>query len=466
MDKIEIKGKVNTAICYARVVEDEAIEQIRRMCNYIITEGSRIRIMPDVHAGKGCTIGTTMTINDKAVPNIVGVDIGCGMYTVKLGNIDIDFEKVDEAAHYIPSGMDVWDGRQERFDLTKLKCYRYLRDSRRLERSLGTLGGGNHFIEIDETSDGCKYLIVHSGSRNLGKQVDQYYQRLATNLDRGYDTYLEKRDEIIRTYKEQGRKSEIQTALKELHWQVYESETSMPDDLCYVSGKYLEEYLYDVEICQNFAKRNRELMAEIILERIGMTSLEAFHTIHNYIDVDEMILRKGAIAAHNGEKVLIPINMRDGSVLAVGKGNPEWNYSAPHGAGRLMSRTAAKNNLSLDEYKEMMKGVYSTSINESTLDEAPMAYKRLEDIIDVIKEMFVFPTIDLVATGKNIVRLREESGLSVRELQDIFGFATPQAIYKWQHGAALPTIDNLIVLSTIFKVSMEEIIIVETKISA
>lgn len=401
MDKIEIKGKVNTAICYARVVEDEAIEQIRRMCNYIITEGSRIRIMPDVHAGKGCTIGTTMTINDKAVPNIVGVDIGCGMYTVKLGNIDIDFEKVDEAAHYIPSGMDVWDGRQERFDLTKLKCYRYLRDSRRLERSLGTLGGGNHFIEIDETSDGCKYLIVHSGSRNLGKQVAQYYQRLATNLDRGYDTYLEKRDEIIRTYKEQGRKSEIQTALKELHWQVYESETSMPDDLCYVSGKYLEEYLYDVEICQNFAKRNRELMAEIILERIGMTSLEAFHTIHNYIDVDEMILRKGAIAAHNGEKVLIPINMRDGSVLAVGKGNPEWNYSAPHGAGRLMSRTAAKNNLSLDEYKEMMKGVYSTSINESTLDEAPMAYKRLEDIIDVIKE-----SVDIIEVMKPIYNFK------------------------------------------------------------
>ena len=401
MDKIEIKGKVNTAICYARVVEDEAIEQIRRMCDYIITEGSRIRIMPDVHAGKGCTIGTTMTINDKAVPNIVGVDIGCGMYTVKLGNIDIDFEKVDEAAHYIPSGMDVWDGRQERFDLTKLKCYRYLRDSRRLERSLGTLGGGNHFIEIDETSDGCKYLIVHSGSRNLGKQVAQYYQRLATNLDRGYDTYLEKRDEIIRTYKEQGRKSEIQTALKDLHWQVYESETSMPDDLCYVSGKYLEEYLYDVEICQNFAKRNRELMAEIILERIGMTSLEAFHTIHNYIDVDEMILRKGAIAAHNGEKVLIPINMRDGSVLAVGKGNPEWNYSAPHGAGRLMSRTAAKNNLSLDEYKEMMRGVYSTSINESTLDEAPMAYKRLEDIIDVIKE-----SVDIIEVMKPIYNFK------------------------------------------------------------
>lgn len=401
MDKIEIKGKVNTAICYARVVEDEAIEQIRRMCDYIITEGSRIRIMPDVHAGKGCTIGTTMTINDKVVPNIVGVDIGCGMYTVSLGKVDIDFEKVDEAAHYIPSGMDVWEGRQERFDLTKLNCYRYLRDSRRLERSLGTLGGGNHFIEIDETGDGNKYLIVHSGSRNLGKQVAEYYQRLAMNLDRGYGDYFEKRDEIIRSYKEQGRKSEIQSALKDLHWQVYESKTSIPDDLCYLSDKYLTEYLHDVEICQNFAKRNRELMAEIILERTGMTSLEAFHTIHNYIDVDEMILRKGAIAAHSSEKVLIPINMRDGSVLAVGKGNPEWNYSAPHGAGRLMSRTAAKNNLSLDEYKEMMKGVYSTSINENTLDEAPMAYKRLEDIIDVIKE-----SVDIIEVMKPIYNFK------------------------------------------------------------
>ena len=401
MDKIEINGKVNTAICYARVVEDEAIEQIRRMCDYIITEGSRIRIMPDVHAGKGCTVGTTMTINDKAVPNIVGVDIGCGMYTVSLGKADIDFEKVDEAAHYIPSGMDVWEGRQERFDLTKLNCYRYLRDSRRLERSLGTLGGGNHFIEIDETGDGNKYLIVHSGSRNLGKQVAEYYQRLAMNLDRGYGDYLEKRDEIIRSYKEQGRKSEIQSALKDLHWQVYESKTSIPDDLCYLSDKYLAEYLHDVEICQNFAKRNRELMAEIILERTGMTSIEAFHTIHNYIDVDEMILRKGAIAAHSGEKVLIPINMRDGSVLAVGKGNPEWNYSAPHGAGRLMSRTAAKNNLSLDEYKEMMKGVYSTSINENTLDEAPMAYKRLEDIIDVIKE-----SVDIIEVMKPIYNFK------------------------------------------------------------
>lgn len=248
---------------------------------------------------------------------------------------------------------------------------------------------------------GTKYLIIHSGSRNLGKQVAEFYQKLAINLNRGYGDYLEKRDEIIRTYKEQGRRNEIQEALKQLHFQVYESETSMPEDLCYLSGKYLEEYLHDVEICQAFARRSREKMAEIILEKTGMTGGEAFHTIHNYIDTEEMILRKGAIAAHSGEKVLIPINMRDGSVLAVGRGNPEWNYSAPHGAGRLMSRTKAKNSLSLEEYKKTMEGVYTTSVNENTLDEAPMAYKSLSDIIDVIRE-----SVDVIDVMKPVYNFK------------------------------------------------------------
>ena len=397
----EIKGKINTALCYATVVEDEAIEQIRRMCDYAFTEGSKIRIMPDVHAGKGCTIGTTMTVTGKAVPNVVGVDIGCGMYTVNLGKADIDLEKFDEAAHYIPSGMNVWEGRQEKFDLTELRCFRELKDTKRLERSLGTLGGGNHFIEIDKAADGTNYLVIHSGSRNLGKQVAEYYQRLAINLSRGYEDYIVKRDEIIRTYKEQGRRSEIQEALKQLRWQVYEGDTPIPEDLCYLYGTYLEDYLYDVVICQRFARRNREKMAEVILDRTGIAAGEAFHTIHNYIDTDEMILRKGAIAAHKGEKVLIPINMRDGSVLAIGKGNPDWNYSAPHGAGRIMSRTKAKNSLSMEEYKEAMKGVYTTSVNEQTLDEAPMAYKSLEDIIDVIRE-----SVDVIDVMKPIYNFK------------------------------------------------------------
>lgn len=382
----EIKGKVNTAICYATVVEEEATEQIRRMCDYEFTRDSRIRIMPDVHAGKGCTIGTTMTIVDKVVPNIVGVDIGCGMYTVELGQIDIDFEKMDEAAHYIPSGKDVWEGRIERFDLTNLRCYRNLKRTRRLEKSLGTLGGGNHFIEIDAASDGTKYLVIHSGSRNLGKQVAEYYQSLAIDLHAGKEEYFKKRDELIRVYKEQGRRSEIQPALKKMEKEWQAKELAIPEDLCYLYGSYLEDYLHDVEICQQFAKRSREKMAEIILERTGMTALSAFHTIHNYINTEEMILRKGAIAAHEGELVLIPINMRDGSVLARGKGNADWNDSAPHGAGRIMSRSKAKETLDLDAYRRAMEGIYTSSVNEATIDEAPMAYKSLADIIDVIQE--------------------------------------------------------------------------------
>ena len=381
----EIKGKVNTAICYAKVVEDEAIEQIRRMCDYSITEGSRIRIMPDVHAGKGCTVGTTMTIRDRVVPNIVGVDIGCGMYTVNLGKTEIDFERVDEAAHFIPSGTRVWEGRQERFDLTSLRCYRDLRDARRLVRSLGTLGGGNHFIEIDRAADGTSYLVIHSGSRNLGKQVANHYQRIAIDLAKGKDEYFTARDRLIKEYKETGRRKEIQAALKQMKRAFKEQEMDLPEDLCFVYDRYLEDYLHDVEICQAFATRSRELMAEILLDRTGMSGSDGFHTIHNYIDTGEMILRKGAIAAHEGEKVLIPINMRDGSVLAMGKGNPEWNYSAPHGAGRLMSRTKAKQILDLDEYRKTMEGIYTTSVSAGTLDEAPMAYKSLEDIIDVIR---------------------------------------------------------------------------------
>lgn len=383
-NNMEIIGRKNTAICFAKVIEDEAIEQIRRMCDYEFTEYSKIRIMPDVHAGKGCTIGTTMTVTDKVVPNIVGVDIGCGMYTVNIGKEEIDLEKLDNAAHYVPSGTSVWEGRQERVDLTQLRCYRSLKDTRRLERSLGTLGGGNHFIEVDRASDGTNYLVIHTGSRNLGKQVAEYYQSLAIELNEGKEEYFEKRDAIIAEYKAQGRRKEIQEALNRLVWQ--RIDTDIPEDLCYVYGKYLNDYLFDVEICQKFACRNREKIAEILIKRAGLKAGESFHTIHNYIDTGEMILRKGAIAAHKGEKVLIPINMRDGSVLAVGKGNPDWNYSAPHGAGRIMSRNKAKETLSMKEYQKEMSGVYTTSVNEKTLDEAPMAYKSLEDIIDVISE--------------------------------------------------------------------------------
>ena len=398
---MEIKGKVNTALCYAKVIEDTAIEQIQRMCDCPFAEGSRIRIRPDVHAGKGCTIGTTMTVRDKAVPNVVGVDIGCGMYTVNLGKAEINMEQMDAAAHSIPSGTDVWEGRMERFDLLGLRCYRELKDVKRLERSLGTLGGGNHFIEIDQASDGTRYLVIHSGSRNLGKQVAECYQRLAVDLNKGKEEYLRKKDALIEEYKAAGRRSEIQAALKKLKWE--KRETTIPEDLCFVYGQYLEDYLHDVEICQRFARRSREFMAEVILGRLGMRAEDAFHTVHNYIDTEEMILRKGAIAAHEGERVLIPINMRDGSVLAVGRGNPEWNFSAPHGAGRIMSRTDAKERLDMDEYRREMAGIYTTSVSKETLDEAPMAYKSLSDIIDVISE-----SVDVIEVLKPIYNFKAD----------------------------------------------------------
>ncbi len=398
---LQITGKFNTALCYAKIIEQEAIDQIRRMCDHSFTEGSRIRIMPDVHAGAGCTIGTTMTVTDKAVPNIVGVDIGCGMYTVELGNVEINFEAVDAAAHYIPSGQNVWEIPTESFDLTALRCYKHLRHMNRLNSTLGTLGGGNHFIEIDAASDGNKYLVIHSGSRNLGKQVANYYQNLAIDLHKGKYDLPEARRKLIQSYKEQGRMAEIEQALNQLEQEWASKELTIPEDLCYLYGSHLQDYLHDVEICQAFARRSREKMAEIILERTGMKALSAFHTIHNYIDTSEMILRKGAIAAHENELVLIPINMRDGSVLAKGRGNPEWNHSAPHGAGRLMSRAKAIQNLDLETYKKAMAGVYTTSVNAATLDEAPMAYKSLKDIIDVIHD-----TVDILEVLRPIYNFK------------------------------------------------------------
>lgn len=380
----KISGCFATAIAYASIIDDTAREQIALMCDQPFAEDANIRIMPDVHAGKGCTIGTTMRATDKIVPNIVGVDIGCGMYTINLGSEPIDLERLDEACHSIPCGFNVWPGRREAFDLEQLRAYRQLNKTKHIQRSIGTLGGGNHFIEVDRASDGTYYLIIHSGSRNLGTQIAAYYQQLAVELHQGKEEYFIRKEALIAEYKAAGRRKEIKDALKELHWE--EREPDAPKDLCWLYGSYLEDYLHDVEVCQRFAKRNREVMAEVILESIGRQGTDAFHTIHNYIDVDEMILRKGAIAAHKGEMVLIPINMRDGSILARGKGNPEWNESAPHGAGRLMSRNEAHEKLDLEEFKKQMEGVYTTCVGESTLDEAPMVYKSIDDIIGHLDE--------------------------------------------------------------------------------
>ena len=398
---IEIIGQFNTAKCFATTVDEGAIGQIKAVCDTEEFSSSKIRIMPDVHAGKGCTIGTTMTVTDKIVPAMVGVDIGCGMYTVYLGKIDIDFERLDEAAHYIPCGREVWNGRIERFDLTELRCYRNLKHAPRLERSLGTLGGGNHFIEVDVDDEGGKYLVIHSGSRNLGTQVAENYQNLAIDLNAGKEDYYRRREEIIRTYKEQGRRDEIQKTLKALEREYKAKQPSLPGDMCYLYGSFMEDYLHDVDICQRFAERNRARMAEIILDRCGWSAVETFQTIHNYIDVGEMILRKGAVSAKAGEKLLIPINMRDGSLICIGKGNEDWNCSAPHGAGRLMSRAAAFERLTMAEYEKEMAGIYSTCVVPDTLDESPMAYKSMDEIVENIA-----PTADIICRIKPIYNFK------------------------------------------------------------
>lgn len=402
---IEIIGKYNTAYCYTDIIDPSAYSQILLTCNYKEFEDCKIRIMPDVHAGKGCTIGTTMTITDKVVPNMVGVDIGCGMYTVALGNADIDLAAFDEIAHSIPTGRSVWDGRVEKFDLTELKCYRSLDDAGRLMRSLGTLGGGNHFIEIDADQNDEKYLIIHSGSRNLGTQVARHYQKIAVDLNRGKEEFFKKKEEIIATYKAQKRKKEIEPALKKLEMEWRRKIPTMPEDLCYLYGEYMADYIHDIDICQQFATRNREKMAEILLGKAGLKAKSAFHTVHNYIDVKEMILRKGSVSAKEGEILLIPINMRDGSLICKGKGNAEWNFSAPHGAGRLLSRSSANESLTMAEYEEQMKGIYTTCVNYSTLDESPMAYKNIEDIVSNIG-----PTAEIIAHIKPIYNFKAAEG--------------------------------------------------------
>lgn len=398
---IEVRGKYNTALCYTQELEPAAQEQILAVCDQEAFQSSKLRIMPDVHAGKGCTIGTTMTIVDKVVPNMVGVDIGCGMYTLRLAQKEIDLAAFDAAAHCIPSGRQVWEGRQERFDLSRLRCYRSLKDTKRLERSLGTLGGGNHFIEIDRDQEGNHYLILHSGSRNLGTQVANIYQNLAIDLNLGKEEYFKERDALIQSYKEAGRRKDIQKALRALEKSFAAKEPTMPRELCYLYGSFMEDYLHDLAICQEFARRNREKMAEILLQKTGLTATESFQTIHNYIDVEERILRKGAVSAKAGEKLLIPINMRDGSLICMGKGNEDWNCSAPHGAGRLMSRSTAFEKLTMEEYESQMAGIYTTCINPSTLDESPMAYKSMEEILANIG-----PTADLLTHIKPIYNFK------------------------------------------------------------
>lgn len=372
---------------FTKNIEEEAIKQIDLLLEQEAFKDCKVRIMPDVHAGAGCVIGFTGNLGDKVIPNIVGVDIGCGMLCVELGDIDLDLEKLDRVIReYVPSGFNVHEGRKVRFDkLQELKCYRELKDTKRLERSIGTLGGGNHFIEIDIDEDNKKYLVIHTGSRNLGKQVADYYQELANQLiNYNIAEYKEKQRELIDTYKEQGRKQEIQAALEELKKDYLVNKNKIPKELAYLEGQYREDYLHDMKICQELAVLNRCYIARIIMENLNIEAIDFFQTIHNYISFEDNIVRKGAISAQKGEKVLIPMNMRDGCIIGIGKGNDDWNCSAPHGAGRIMSRMKAKETFNLDEFKESMEGIYTTSISEDTLDEAPMVYKPMQEIIDCI----------------------------------------------------------------------------------
>lgn len=392
---------------FTKNVEQEAVDQIELLLAQDAFKDCKVRIMPDVHAGKGCVIGFTADLGENVIPNIVGVDIGCGMLCVSLGQADIDFEKLDNVIRsYIPSGRDVHEARIIRFEeLQDLKCYRELRDTKRLERSIGTLGGGNHFIEIDVAEDGEKYLVIHTGSRNLGKQVADYYQNLAFELMSGKDKLYEEQDRLIKQYKAAGRKSEIQSAIAELHRNFKAVNPKIPKDLCYLEGKYREVYLHDMRICQKFAYINRVMIAQIICNHMGWgvdaDMPDYFECIHNYIDHDSNIVRKGAISAKYGEKVLIPINMRDGCIIGTGKGNEDWNQSAPHGAGRVMSRTKAKELVSLEEFEKSMDGIYTTSVNQSTIDESPMAYKTLDEIVENIKD-----TVDVLAIIKPVYNFK------------------------------------------------------------
>lgn len=383
---------------FTKDIEEAAIEQIDLLLKQEPFKDCKVRIMPDVHAGKGCVIGFTADLEDKVIPNIVGVDIGCGMLCVELGNIDLDLEKLDkEINENIPAGRSIREQKLINFEkINELYCLRELKETKKFNRAIGTLGGGNHFIEIDKDDENNKYLVIHTGSRNLGKQVADYYQNLAIELCSGKEEMFKRKKEIISSYKEQGRKTEIQKALKELEKEYKHLKPDIPNELCYLTGKYREMYLHDMKICQEYASLNRFYIALVILVNyFGLTYVpdmyppimyKNFETIHNYISFEDNIVRKGAIRANKGERVIIPINMRDGSIIAVGKGNKEWNNSAPHGAGRLMSRRKAKETFNLEEFKKSMADIYSTSVLEETIDEAPFVYKPMQEIIDNIQD--------------------------------------------------------------------------------
>ena len=402
-----IKGDFNEAEVFTENIDKETISQIKQLLDQEFVKNSNIRVMPDCHKGAGCVIGTTMTIKDKIVPNLVGVDIGCGVLCVELGDIDLNLDKIDDfIKNNIPHGFNINNKVVVDYidEILKIRCINNIKKKpEEFNRALGSLGGGNHFIEIDKDDFNNKYLVIHSSSRNLGLQVAKHYQDVGyNNLNYNNSEYEEKSKEIIESYKKSGKKKKIEKELKKLK-EFLKIESKIPKDLCYVQGQDLDDYLHDMDIVQRYASKNRELMAEKIVEFIGLDyeSLNKFESIHNYIEVDKYMLRKGAISAYEGEDVLIPINMRDGVIIGKGKGNPNWNYSAPHGAGRILSRAEAKNKIHMNDYKASMKDIFTTCVNVSTLDEAPQAYKPIEEIINNITD-----TVDIKKIIKPIYNFK------------------------------------------------------------
>ena len=399
---LELQGKYAAAKVFTDVVDEASISQVITLLNQPYVQGSRVRMMPDIHAGAGCTIGTTMTIADKICPNLVGVDIGCGMETIRIKETYIEPQKLDKVIREgIPSGFDIREKAHrfaEDIDLSELCCAKKV-DTDRAYHSIGTLGGGNHFIEANRDDDGNIYVVVHSGSRHLGLEIANYYQEAAYSALTSYSR--EEIDSAIETLKAAGREKEIQSVLKRMK----SKQSPVPKPLAYVEGALFDQYLHDMKIAQRFAELNRRAMIDAIVKGMKFHVVERFTTIHNYIDVDNRILRKGAVSARAGERLLIPINMRDGSLLCTGKGNEDWNFSAPHGAGRLMNRSAAKETFTVSEFKKQMEGIYTTSVSRGTLDECPMAYKGMEDIVGNIE-----PTVTVDAVIRPIYNFKAGEG--------------------------------------------------------
>ncbi len=390
----DIIGKHNSATVYAKSVDSESYAQVLAMCNIEELKDCKIKMMPDMHAAEGCTVGTSITISDKFNPSYVGSDIGCGMQVYKFSGSEIDFDLLDRCVRtYIPSGAAIHEKASagiKQIHLKELYCYDTIQYDI-VARSFGTLGGGNHFIEIDKSMEGDYYLIIHSGSRRLGKDVALYYQKAAYFALNGISP-----EEAIK---------------KRLRINDVESKVQLGN--CFLSGEYLEKYLHDMNIAVQYAELSRKQMGQVIIDNLGLEVESSFTTIHNYVDIKDRVLRKGAVSAKNDELLIIPINMRDGCLICKGKGNAEWNYTAPHGAGRLMKRSEAKVSISLEEFKEAMKGIYTTSVDESTIDESPMAYRSIDDIIDVVE-----PTVEIIDITTPVYNFKASKGFVDEETAD------------------------------------------------